>query len=156
MKSYNHDLVNEYIRTAAGNSLIGQHGGIFDVSCPNCGPDRRSPINRRRKVLRIWQSDDGLLSYYCARCGMCGSSRTAGERTNQLAISSRAATVSCRSAVDEADVSHRRKKALWLWRRGRDPHGSSAEVYLRSARATLVRFPEPFDISLLLRNSRHQ
>src|SRR5438552_4507323 len=29
--------------------------GTHDVPCPVCGPERRSPINQRRKVLRVWQ-----------------------------------------------------------------------------------------------------
>ncbi len=42
--------------------------GIADVRCPLCGPSRKQPINRSRKVLRIWDDGD-FISYTCARCG---------------------------------------------------------------------------------------
>ena len=36
--------------------LVGGRGQV-DAACPRCGPGRKSPHNRTRKVLRIW--DDG-------------------------------------------------------------------------------------------------
>jgi hypothetical protein len=59
------------ITTATGGRL-----GIHDVACPACGPDRRDPANRRRRVLRIWREADDFARYHCARCGASGHART--------------------------------------------------------------------------------
>ena len=48
------------------------HLGVVDAICPVCGPDRRSPINRSRKVLRLWCDGPGFISYRCARCEIKG------------------------------------------------------------------------------------
>ena len=56
--------------------------GIHDIACPLCGPDRRSPANRVRKVLRVWYVSPDFISYACAaaaRQDMCLSA--AGERS---------------------------------------------------------------------------
>ncbi len=55
--------------------------GVFDIACPACGPDRRSAVNRRRKVLRIWRDDPGFASYHCARCGLSGFARDGDAQT---------------------------------------------------------------------------
>jgi hypothetical protein len=47
-------------------------GSERDVACPLCGPDRRDPRNRRRKVLRVWHPKPGLATYNCKRCGAHG------------------------------------------------------------------------------------
>lgn len=48
-------------------SLTNNKRGIIDVACPLCGPHARSPSNRKREVLRIW--DDGrFVSFKCIRC----------------------------------------------------------------------------------------
>lgn len=49
-----------------------------DAPCPLCGPDRRAPANRRRKVLRIYAGDRGFYSYNCARCGARGYAHAGG------------------------------------------------------------------------------
>ena len=36
-------------------TLTGGKLGRHDVACPLCGPARRSSVNQRRRVLRIWQ-----------------------------------------------------------------------------------------------------
>jgi len=46
--------------------------GTFDVPCPECGPGRRSLVNRRRRVLRVWRNDPGFITYKCARCPASG------------------------------------------------------------------------------------
>jgi hypothetical protein len=53
-------------------ALAGNRFGKIDVACPLCGPQCKSPINRKRKVLRIWRHDPGFASYNCARCGEAG------------------------------------------------------------------------------------
>ena len=54
---------------------LAGHRTITDVPCPLCGPGRRSPANRKRKVLRIWRTEHGFASYHCARCGEEGYAR---------------------------------------------------------------------------------
>ena len=39
---------------------LAGHRTITDVPCPLCGPGRRSPANRKRKVLRVWHTEHGL------------------------------------------------------------------------------------------------
>src|SRR5262245_28471536 len=49
-----------------------------DVACPECGPRCTTKANAKRRVLRIWRSDDGFLTYNCPRCPSKGYVR---ERT---------------------------------------------------------------------------
>jgi hypothetical protein len=35
----------------------------IDIACPACGPSCKSTHNRARKVLRIWNKDDGFATY---------------------------------------------------------------------------------------------
>ena len=88
--------------------------GVHDVACPECGPDRRSPSNRRRKVLRIWRAEPDFASYHCARCGTQGYARAdGGQRINPQQRSQLKAEAARRNA--ERDRSQR-DKARWLWR----------------------------------------
>jgi hypothetical protein len=43
--------------------LAGHRLGVADVPCPSCGPDRRSPANQRRKVLRVWRVSPTFVTY---------------------------------------------------------------------------------------------
>jgi hypothetical protein len=52
--------------------LCDQRLGMRDVACPLCGPARRAPENRKRRVLRVWHQRPGFASYCCARCGERG------------------------------------------------------------------------------------
>ena len=56
-------------------ALAGGRYGKIDLACPLCGPRCKSPINRKRKTLRIWRDDDDFARFYCARCGAHGYSR---------------------------------------------------------------------------------
>jgi len=58
--------------------LAGNHMGVQDAPCPRCGPERRSPANRRRKVLRIWRISPSFATYRCARCDAHGYAREDG------------------------------------------------------------------------------
>lgn len=55
--------------------LTGGRLGIFDAPCPECGPGRRSPANRKRPVLRIWRHEPGFATYHCERCQISGYAR---------------------------------------------------------------------------------
>jgi hypothetical protein len=65
-----------YVLTfAAIEHLTGFRCGIFDVTCPECGPGRHEPRNRTREVLRIWREQPDFASFKCARCGIHGWAR---------------------------------------------------------------------------------
>jgi Toprim domain len=111
----------------------------LDVACPLCGPDRRTPANRTRKVLRLWSSGDGFISYYCARCCESGFARDGERRETDLNARAR-----IRAEIEQCNQDAAReqsRKAAWLWR-GRMPiRGSLAEIYLRESRCISCPLP---------------
>src|SRR5262249_3797191 len=116
------------------NDLAQGRLGTFDAPCPICGPERRSPINRRRKVMRVWRIELGFATYHCARCGERGHVRGAislNSRPDPTAIARSRAEAAERERVSAAE---RLSKALWLWKRRKPIVGSIAERYLREAR----------------------
>jgi hypothetical protein len=112
--------------------LIEPSFGTYDVACPQCGPDRRSEGNRRRRVLRIWYNSSSFVTYSCARCGIRGYARANG---NALALASNELDERPKRQRQSAGLNlAKRDKARWLWR-GRQPiEGTPAETYLRKAR----------------------
>lgn len=54
------------------SDLTGGHLGRFNVPCPECGPDRRSPSSRRKPTMGLWAEEPDFIRYYCARCGVKG------------------------------------------------------------------------------------
>jgi Toprim domain len=121
--------------------------GTFDVACPVCGPERRSPINRRRKVLRIWRLEPAFASFHCARCGESGHVRdesSSSSRPDPEAIARARAEADKRERVSAAG---RLSKALWLWSRRKPIVGSIAETYLHEARG--YRGPLPATLGFL-------
>jgi hypothetical protein len=106
--------------------------GIFDAACPQCGPERRRPINQHKPVLRIWRIDQSFASFHCARCGMKGHARD-----GSIARLDPAAIARARSEAAERDRTTRAErllKAQWLWSKSRPLIGNVAERYLRGAR----------------------
>jgi hypothetical protein len=120
---------------------IGGRTGTFDVPCPLCGPDRHHPLNRRRKVMRIWRHDAGFASYHCVRCGASGYARLDcdGNRPVDPIMLMRARAEARRREREYAIIQHR--KSLWLWRHRRPITGSIAETYLRELRHYHCQFP---------------
>jgi hypothetical protein len=115
------------------DSLTGGRLGHFDVPCPSCGPQRRSPINQRRKVLRIWRVTFTFATYCCARCEMRGYAREDGARAPdpvELARTKAAAEYFAATATEA-----KRHRARWLWGQRRPIAGTPAERYLRETRA---------------------
>jgi hypothetical protein len=119
-------------------TLISGGLGIHDVPCPLCGPERRHPINRKRRVLRVWYEQPNFISYYCARCGARGyahdgdAQRIHPQRVHQLT-----------RKAEEHQVQHlrrRRKLAQWLWEGAEPIDGTPAERYLRTRK---IRCPLP-------------
>jgi hypothetical protein len=107
--------------------------GIHDVACPLCGPERRAPGNRIRKVLRVWYVSPGFASFQCARCGESGWVRDGEKRTINTASYSRVQTEF--KARQKTAAAERLRKAQWLWQHRESILGSPAETYLRGARA---------------------
>src|SRR6266576_3049965 len=111
--------------------------GVTDAPCPLCGPDRRSPINQQRKVLRIWCDDPSFLTYHCPRCPVNGYAAAAGEISPAARVSSTErekikADVSIREA---AHAKTQRVKCTSLWRRRLEPGpGTPPHTYLRQPR----------------------
>jgi hypothetical protein len=113
-------------------SIGGKHG-IFDVSCPLCGPLRQSPGNRVRRVLRVWYTAPGFIGFCCARCGEEGFARDrAAPRTNAVTRTRVQTEIEQHARAAAADQL---KKAVWLWRSRQPLRGTIAERYLRDARA---------------------
>jgi hypothetical protein len=107
--------------------------GIHDIACPLCGPDRRSPANRVRKVLRVWYLSPNFAGYVCARCGERGYARCGDSPKVNKAIYARISLEQAQHA--DVTATTRRRKALTLWRTRTPLKGTVGERYLREARA---------------------
>ncbi|MDK1376146.1 MULTISPECIES: toprim domain-containing protein [unclassified Sinorhizobium] len=104
-----------------------------DVACPECGPNRRDPSNRKRRVMRLWQLDHGI-SYCCARCGVSGFAVANSASTRHLEPAERAAIDRKFAEARRRDEESRRRKqalAAALWRQSIDARHTWAESYLR-------------------------
>ena len=110
--------------------LTGGRLGRFDLPCPACGPWRRAPANRRRRVLRLWRLDPGFCGYHCARCGLRGRVHDAAVAVDPAALRLARAEAAER---DRAHAAERLRTARRLWSRRRPIERSPAERYLREA-----------------------
>ena len=111
--------------------LAGGRNGTHDVACPWCGPQRRSPANQRRRVLRVWRIDAEFASYHCARCGERGyvTERRRGRRpVDREALARAKAEADERERVSRAE---RLERARWLWSQRRPIEGTPAQRYLQ-------------------------
>ena len=118
--------------------------GVVDVPCPVCGPDRRSQINRQRKVLRIWSDDPSFMTYHCPRCPMDGYAAANGESSPARTISPiEREKIKAELAIREAaHAKTQRVKYGALWRRRVDPApGTPVHTYLRQARGYGGKMP---------------
>lgn len=106
--------------------------GVHDVACPLCGPERRSPVNRRRKVLRVWRIAPDFATFRCARCGAAGYARADGAKTPDRTVLARARAEAAR--FEQATAESKRERARWLWRQRQPIAGTAGEHYLRRAR----------------------
>jgi hypothetical protein len=122
------------------DALNGGRFGQFDVACPTCGPSCSSPVNQRRRVLRIWRSEPDFASFRCARCEIKGYAvdRTT-ERADPAAIEIARAKARERQRIEAAESQ---KKARWFWFRRQPIAGSIAETYLRTCRGYHGRLPD--------------
>jgi hypothetical protein len=129
-------------------NLCDRKLGTRDVACPLCGPDRRSSVNRKRQVLRIWHDELGFATYSCARCGAKGWARADGVQSK-----TRSSTWPLKPTNDnqrDDDTNRQLGKARWMWGKGEPPHGSPVEPYLGDARnysgplPQTIRYLKPF------------
>jgi hypothetical protein len=113
--------------------------GMVDAPCPLCGPERRSAINRQRKVLRIWCDDPSFATFKCKRCEIEGYAvDRSTERADPAVIAKARAKAQERQCIEAADSL---KKARWLWSQRKPIIGSIAEKYLRECRRYQGRIP---------------
>lgn len=112
--------------------ISGYQLGVQDCACPLCGPERRSPANQRRKVLRVWHMTGGFMTYACARCGARGYVREDGAQQPNRSALKAAKTAARRAAA--ATAAAKREKALSLWAQRQPIESTIAERYLREAR----------------------
>lgn len=113
--------------------------GIHDVACPECGPGRREPANRKRHVLRVWHSQPGYLTYFCARCGIHGWVRTEGAAHSTSASVNRARAAALQR--NEEEIACRRRLARKLWAASAPAQGTIVETYLQSRAIELTAIP---------------
>jgi hypothetical protein len=112
----------------------------IDVACPACGPGCRTPSNRTRNVLRIYNAEPGFATYVCARCGDKGFAHESNRSRNPLVDQSKFFKPIVSRRIPEPDVDDveaKKKKAetaRYLWQRRRRIAGSIAEFYLRQVR----------------------
>jgi hypothetical protein len=115
------------------NLLTGGKICTFDVACPVCGPNCRSPANRRRKVLRIWRLALAFATFRCARCDLHGWARDKDAPVPSAEALAKARIEARLFGAKAAEAA--RAKARWLWARRRPAAGTIVETYLREARA---------------------
>jgi hypothetical protein len=115
------------------DQITGSRFGVFDIACPECGPERRSLANRVRKVMRVWRLESGFGTYHCARCGASGYTRDPFAAAPPDPVKGAAARKQVAERERLANIE-RRDKARWLWSQRRPIAGSPAEVYLREVR----------------------
>ncbi len=99
---------------------------VSDHPCPSCGPSCRSPLNRQRKTLRVWNDGQGFISWRCARCDTTGWKKG----------TQRDLTAPSRQQPQQPPQS-RESLARALWARSVPILGTPAETYLRSRQCFL-------------------
>jgi Toprim domain-containing protein len=108
------------------NNLRCLSGGkpLVDAACPLCGPSRKSPSNRTRKVLRIWDNGGDFITFKCSRCGESGYAKA--DNTGR-ATSCRVEPAKIKPVLpDKSDT------ARFLWERSEPAKQSPVETYFRS------------------------
>lgn len=126
-------------------ALAGGRVGVLDAPCPQCGPDRRSPHNRVRKVLRVWREQASFATYSCARCGISGWASDGQHVERQCDPAIKAMQARARAAAEAHQAERRAKQAAtaqWLWRVAQPAEGPIPQRYLRDVRGIGGPIPE--------------
>jgi len=113
--------------------------GVIDVACPVCGPAKRSVLSQRRRVLRIWHSEESFATFKCQRCDLQGYAR--GDRSSHVGGACPTWKSPRKIGTPDPSADSKREKARWLWSRRLQIEGSIAERYLREAEAILASCP---------------
>jgi hypothetical protein len=113
------------------------HGkAVADAACPLCSAGCKTPSNRTRKVLRIWNQADGFATYKCQRCGESGYAHASNRRSRKTddvadivaAFKPRAVAPLPKPEIDKDKLNMIRS----LWRRSVPARGTIVERYLRT------------------------
>lgn len=124
-------------------ALAGGRYGKIDLACPLCGPRCKRPINRKRKVLRVWRDDDDFARYYCARCGAHGYSRDdKATKADPSEYLRRRAEAERRDAEDE---QKRKLRARDIWRQAEPIAGTLAAQYLINRSIDIGALPDEME-----------
>jgi hypothetical protein len=118
--------------------LTGNKLGRHDVACPECGPDRKSKINQKREVLRVWLEEE-FASFHCARCGASGYAHAEGQTATS--ISAPALKPAAEVLSDEERAAEQLRKARYFWSCSTAIQGTVAEIYLRECRGITCALP---------------
>jgi hypothetical protein len=117
--------------------LTGFQLGIFDVGCPLCGPGRRDPRNRTRKVLRIYRRQPDFAGFKCARCGIEGSVSNVAhsQRHRRTSVETHRVDPTVDAALREderTEIARRMDAARRIWREARRYDMDRVDAYLAS------------------------
>jgi DNA primase len=110
---------------------------VADAPCPLCSAGCKTASNRVRKVLRIYNKDDGFATYKCQRCGESGyahADRRPGSRSSTYdeAADVIAAFKTPTAPVKQQPDPDKLRRARRLWRQSVPARGTIAETYLRT------------------------
>jgi hypothetical protein len=130
-------------------ALAGGRFGKLDVACPLCGPHCKSPINRKRKVLRVWRHEADFATYHCARCGEDGytvEARCGHNPSRFRTASSKPDPRHEHNARREyEDEQHRSFRALQIWWEALPISNTLAARYLINRRVDLGQLPDEME-----------
>jgi hypothetical protein len=116
--------------------------GVIDVACPVCGSAKRSVLSQRRRVLRIWHSEESFATFKCQRCDLQGYAR--GDRSSHVGGACPTWKSPRKIVTPDPSAGSQREKARWLWSRRLQIESSIAERYLREARGYSGVLPATF------------
>jgi hypothetical protein len=119
-------------------ALAGSRYGKIDLACPICGPGCKSPVNRKRKVLRIWRHETGFATYHCCRCGEDGFSLEGKPVVHRA----RRPTDFRHERDDEAN---RTRRALAIWAEALPISNTLAARYLINRKVDLHALPDEME-----------
>jgi hypothetical protein len=129
----------------------GHRPGPVDLPCPECGPHRHDPRNRKRKVFRAWIKPTlDFASYHCARCGARGHVRADRPLDIPPDVLARHRVEAERQ--QSRDAAERLRIARHLWQRTTPARGTPVEIYL-AARGITCDIPQT--LLYLPSNGRH-